>query len=805
MHAALDRALSGARSGARLATAAGKAVRRTLDHSSFPTIEGTLTVRGTDDRIEIVRDRWGVPHVLASTAVDAFFGHGFVHAQDRLFQMEGARRTAAGRLSEVAGPGTLAGDRLMRRVGLNRAARRDAEALSGAERELMEAYACGVNESVRHLPALPPEFALLGDGFEPWRVEDTMLVGRLVMFGFAGNWNTELARERLAADLGPEVAALLDPVHPETSTASGERYPRAAAALLEAYQHAFPAGIGGSPLSSNAWAVSGARSASGRPMLASDPHVDVGMPGLFHVAHVRGGAFDLIGAGIPGIPSVAIGHNRHVAWGITAGMGDVADCYVEEFETPSSARYRTPDGWAEASEVIERIEVLGGPAVEERVLVTRHGPVVSPALRGERRAIALRSSVVEGRDIASPFVALSRARSFEEANQAIDAWPGTTFNFILAGDDGAGTDGHIGYRLVGQVPARATHLGLFPQQGSTSDGPSPFLPVEELPRLIDPPEGIVASANNAAGGPHELGEEWCEPRRWERITELLRARPEHDVASFCAIQNDRHSANLGRLRDLVVERDVAPPEVRALLEAWDGTLEADGAAGALTLVAYRFMAVEMTERIAGGLGRIALGASVGGIPVNSAFSYRAQSMLIDAAVEASPPWFEGVEDRDRRLRGALARAAVALNEACGTPSAWQLGRLQQIEFRHALGDVPGLGSLWSGGTRPFGGDINTVVQAQGSSTGARNRVRIAPGYRQVLDLADWDAAVFMHPTGNSGIPGHPRYDDCIEEYVVGTYRPLLFNEPALRAAAEATLTLEREPQAAGDGAMRGEP
>lgn len=768
-----------------MAAGLGKAAKRTLDHSSFPTASGRLAVRGTDDRVEIVRDRWGVPHVLASTAADAFFGHGFVHAQDRLFQMEGARRTAAGRLSEIAGTSTLASDRLVRRVGLNRAARRDAERVSGAEAELLAAYARGVNEGVRHLPALPPEFALIGDEFAPWTVEDTMLIGRLVMFGFAGNWNTELVRERLARDLGPEVASVVDPVHPPTSTVTGENYPRAAATLLEAYSEAFGDGMVSS-LSSNAWAVSGARTKSGRPLLASDPHVDVSLPGLFHVAHVRGGDFDLVGAGIPGIPGVAIGHNRTVAWGITAGMADIADCYIEEFESPSSTRYRTPEGWADAEVLTERIEVRGGDAVEERVLVTRHGPVIGPALRGEARAIALHTSVVDGGEIAGPFIRLSGAKSFAEASHAVESWPGTTFNFILAS-----TEGHIGYRFVGQVPERDANVGLFPQQGPTSSGPPRYIPIEALPRLLDPPSGMVASANNAPGGPHELGEEWCEPERWERITELLDETPKHDVASFCAIQTDRRSAHVASLRDLILERDAAPAAVRAILKVWDGRLEVGDAAAALVHMTYRHLGNEMAERLGGRLGRVVMGAAVDGVPVNSAFSYRSQGMFIEAARGASPPWFSNTDDRDRRLRGAVERAVETLTEVCGDPASWSLGGVQQIPLTHALGSVPIVGARWSRGSRPFGGDINTVVQAQGTAWGIPNNIRIAPGYRQVLDLGDWDASVFMQPTGNSGIPGHPRYDDCIDEYVAGAYRPLLFNELAIRSAAEATLTLER--------------
>jgi penicillin G amidase len=458
-------AAEAARTAAGRLTGLSRAISRATTHSSVPQADGMLGIRGADGLIEVIRDRHGVPHIFASTAADACFGHGFVHAQDRLFQMEGARRVAAGRLSEVLGRSGLASDRLLRRVGLARAARRDAVAVAaagGRASTLLEAYARGVNEGVRHLPALPPEFALLCDHFEPWTVADVMLVGRYVMFGFAGNWNTELVREQLADVLGPELASAVDPVHPPASTVTGERYPRSAARLLESYEAAVAAGMpaGGA---SNAWAVTSALSATAAPLLASDPHVDVALPGIFHVAHLSGGDLDVVGAGVPGVPGVMIGHNQRVAWGLTAGMADVSDCYVEEFDPREPSRYRTPDGWATAEVRAERFEILGEPAVTEQVLVTRHGPVVSPALRGERRAIALRSTVVEGSDVASPFVALWHANGIDEARRAISEWPGTTFNFILAD-----RDDRVAYQFAGQVPQRERGQGLFPQMGATS-------------------------------------------------------------------------------------------------------------------------------------------------------------------------------------------------------------------------------------------------------------------------------------------------------------------------------------------------
>ncbi|GMU39508.1 MAG: hypothetical protein AMXMBFR23_03740 [Chloroflexota bacterium] len=774
------------------ARALGGALASEASHRAFPVVEGRATVAGIEAAIEIVRDRHGVPHVFASSAADAAFGQGYVHAQDRLFQMEGARRLAGGRLAEVGGARLLGSDRLMRRIGLHRAARRDAAAVTGEVAALLEAYARGVNAGVAVLPALPPEFVLLGRSFEPWSVADTMLVARLVTFGFAGNWNTELIRERLAAALGPEVAAALDPVHPTNGTVTGRPYAAdAAARLQEAYREAVVAGLP-SGLASNAWAVSAARTGTGMPLLAGDPHVDVTLPCLFHVAHVQGGDLEVAGASVPGIPGVLMGHNRRVAWSITAGMADVADCFIETFEAPDSPRYRTPEGWATAEEHLEVIEVQGGAPVTERVFVTRHGPVVGPALAGETRAIAMRSVVVEGGDLATPFAALWRAASVAEVDRALLGWAGTTFNFVMAD-----VDGRIGYRMAGGVPQRGRGEGLLPQDGATSPGPASLWPGEMLPAVFDPADGIVVSANNAPGSDLELGEEWCEPRRAERIRDLVEVRDRHDVASFAAIQRDRYSANLHRLARVLLERGAVAGELAARLEPWDGVLAPESAEAALLAETWRTLARHLAQRIGGAQGAGVIGSGAGGTQVNSAFSYRIQGPLVEAAEAASYPWFEGEDDRDRQLRGAVERAVATLTRTCGEPSRWTLGAVHRIHFVHSLDGVPAVGPRFSRGSHPFGGDSNTVLQGMSPAWRERSKVAVAPGFRQVLDLADWDASVFMVPTGQSGIPGHPRYDDCIPEYLRGAYRPLLFSRAAVRAASEATLVLA---PAAGGGA-----
>ncbi|MEX2445781.1 MAG: penicillin acylase family protein [Dehalococcoidia bacterium] len=755
---------------------------------SSPIVDGTLHLDGLAGPVEVVRDRYSVPHVYASTTADAMFGQGFVHAQDRLFQMDLLRRVAAGRLAEVAGVRAVASDRFMRRLGLEQAADHDLDRTTPGDRALIDAYTRGANEGMRTLPALPPEFTLLGGRMAPWQPRDALLVGRLILFGFAGNWDTELLREQLIVALGPERAAEVEPVHPrEGATATGRAPLPAAERMIAAYQAAVAAGL---PVgaASNAWAVSGQHTVSGAPLLASDPHLAPRLPAVLHVTHIAGGEVDAVGADFPGVPGIAIGHNARVAWGITAGMADVSDCFVEELDPASPGRYRTPGGWADLEERVEHILVRDAPAVQERVQVTRHGPVIGPALGEERRAIALRSTALEPGDLARPFFALARAGSVAEAEAAVGAWPGTTFNFVFAD-----VDGHIGYRMAGRVPRRAVGEGLLPRTGATSPGPSAPWPPEDMPRLVDPPSGVVVSSNHAPGGPLELGEEWCEPRRAERIVALLASRPRHHVASFQAIQVDRYSAYLVRLRDLLVARGaVAEPEA-PLLRRWDGRLEPESAAAAVAATTYGELAQAVTERVAGSSAATLLGVGIAGGLTFSSYLYRMQGLILQATEQASAPWFDGVEDRDRQLAGATARAVERLRRDLGRDvRRWRWGALLSYEPEYALRSVPGVGPWCARGPFPYGGDVNTVSQAAYSLLAAadhRVRALLTAGYRQVIDLGDLDRSTFILPTGNSGIPGHSRYDDCIPDFLAGRQRPLLFSAEAVARAAEARLSL----------------
>lgn len=756
---------------------------------AHPIISGALPAPGASTLIEVVRDRFGVPHVRAASERDAMYGQGFVHAQDRLAQADLIRRLAAGRLAEVAGRPLLESDRFWRRLGLVDRAGRDLRAMAEAERALLVAYAEGFNAGVRSLPALPPEYALLGSTPEPWDPLHCLLIGRFVMFTFTTNWDTELVRERLVRALGPERAAMVDPVNrtPEQPVI-GTPYAATAERLLAALRVAFDGPSPGSRHggASNAWAIAGSRTASGAPLLAGDPHLQARLPNLFHVAHLAGGELDVIGAGVPGLPGVMIGHGAHVAWSLTAGLADTADCYIEALDPDDATRYLTPDGWTRGRVRIERIAVRDELTVEEQVLETRHGPVIGPSVSGEHRAIVLRATALEPGETIGPLLALNRATSTAEFDRAVQRWPGATFNFVFAG-----TDGHIGYRLAGQVPRRSPGEGLLPRMGATSAGPPDCWSGHQLPGIADPPVGYIVSANQTPGGNLELGEEFCESWRADRIARLLAMHDAHTVGDQQSIQLDQHSEPLWQIRQLLLEhRVIANPAVAGIIETWDGQVSAGSAAGAILETVYQELARTLATRLAGSQSSLALGAGVVPALPSSSFGYRLTGWVLRMLDTPSPACPDAAA-RDRLLEVSTTAALGRLEQQLGPrPEQWQWGRLHLLRLGHLLGDVPVAGSRFSRGPYPMGGDVNTVWQGGYSVRREPVASGFVPAYRQVIDLADFDRSTFLLLGGNSGIPGHERYDDMIDEYFAGEQRPLLYSAAAIDRHAEHSLRLE---------------
>ncbi|GIV96738.1 MAG: peptidase S45 [Herpetosiphonaceae bacterium] len=791
---------------------------------ALPQISGTLRLRGLQAPVEILRDRWGVPHIYARSAEDLFFAQGFVHAQDRLWQMDFGRRLGSGRLAEILGPKALEADCFTRTIGMLRNAGAEIALLSEEERRLLDCYVAGINALIEGLRPnrLPIEYALLQIRPEPWRPEDSIAWGKVLALAMAGNWETEIVRALMIARLGPERAAALEPEypqdHPVTVALEGPLGAVISALGREALDRAGQlrpylgrGGDGGSSaIGSNAWAIGGARSATGAPLLAGDPHLTLMLPPIWYENHLCGGPYHVAGASLPGVPGVIIGHNQYIAWSVTNAGCDVQDLSIERFEQ-DSYRYATPDGWAEAQVLREEIRVRGRrePEVIE-VVVTRHGPIIGrlqeagsggpPAVsKGRldlprspfaealsdsraRYGLALRWTALDPANNIRSILQLNRAEGWEDFRAALGLWTDPALNFVYAD-----CQGRIGYVLGGRIPRRPTGASPVPVPGWTGqaewDG---IIPPEEMPTSVDPPSGYIVSANSRIAGedyPHHLSYEWINGYRARRITELIEGRKPADLDDFAAWQMD-FFCRPGRELALIAGEllgdlpDGSPLEREALeaLRSWDGFLDATSVGGAI----YEVLLSELQREVFAELEDLLpayLGSALNPLFGASATTLGRSTPLLLAALRDGEQGPLGPDRQPREvLRQALRRAVQRLSAALGRDvGRWRWGALHQAVVSHALGEIRPLDRLFNRGPFPIGGDTDTVCQVGYHPANGFAGKAYAAGYRQVCDPGNWDRSRSVVAGGQSGHIASRHYDDQLRLWRAGELHPMLWS------------------------------
>jgi penicillin amidase len=778
--------------------------------------KGRVTVRGVGRPVEVLRDRWGVPHVYAGSVADALFAQGFVHAQDRLWQMDFFRRLAGGRLSEIVGRRTVPLDRWTRILGLRRAAEQEVELLAPDTRELLDAYSAGVNARIG-LGRLPVEFRLLRYRPEPWTPADSLSWSKMMAWWLSVNWSGEVLRARLVARLGPELAAELQPRCPAfdpplwTGMEGGPFDDLDPSRPRGASPSTFPGAPGGA--GSNNWVVSGERSASGAPLLANDMHLAMTVPSVWYENHLTAGDLDVAGVSFPGIPFVVAGHNRHLAWGFTAGLVDVQDLYVEHLRRLGDGRVEQEydGGWHPAQVIRESIAVKGGEAVTEEVVVTRHGPVINelaPDFIGEA-PLALRWTALEPEQMFPALLAMNQARDCKEFREALRLWATPAQNVVYAD-----TAGNIAHTLAGRVPLRANGDGRVPVPGWTNDHEwIGYVPFEELPHRWNPPEGHIATANQRIwdeGRPHGPGWDQCGNHRAERIDELLQGREKVDVAWFRRMQFDQVSPHARAVAVAIARLETDDAELRrviARLRAWDGDLAADSAEAAVCQEFHRTLTTMLLSDRLGELAAPYLGE--GPVPVLaglSVFGEHAMEWLEKTLADPGSHWFHlgaGASGEAGMLM-ALRTAVDGLKDRFGPDiDDWSWGALHLITFSHALGQVKPLDRLLNRGPFPAGGDF-TTIWATGTSyhDPSVQAVSSGPPFRFIADLSDLDHCLGLLCPGQSGHPASRHYDDQLQAWFRQGYHPMLFNRREILEQAEAVLRLEplRVP---GEGHMLG--
>jgi penicillin amidase len=793
----------------------------------LPRTEGSLQVPGLHGPVEILRDRWGTPHIYAQTEEDLFFAQGYIHAQDRLWQMELQRRLGAGRLAEVLGEAALPIDRTFRILGLNRAAAAEIAALDPSVHSVLSAYAAGVNACMeRRRGRLSLEFALLRYQPEPWQPLDSLLWGKVMSFNLGANWGTELIRLRLAHKVGADLAADLEPPYPAdnpvTVTTARRRGRRKAGppngwgsdALRDALRQAvdllgiphaggLPGGLlPGVPLgggASNQWAVRGERSVTGHPLLANDTHLPVSMPGVFYQAHLVGGRYDVTGVSFPGIPGIIIGHNAHCAWGLTTAWQDAQDLYAERFNPADPRQYEVEGQWVEAQVISETIHVKGWaqPVIVE-VTVTRHGPVVSQLL-GIDLSLALRWVALDPTNLIDSALAYNRATSWEEFRQALSMWETPAHNFVYA-DRG----GNIAFLQAGRVPVRGRGYGMVPVPGWTSDDEwQRFLTLDELPQAVNPEQGWIAVANNLVvdeAYPHFLSSDLENPSRAVRVAELLAGPASLAPEDFARFQLDTTSALAQRFVHYLVglqptnTREAAALE---LLKAWDYRMEPESVAAAIYQVT-RLQAEHVV--FDGALGELAAAyIGVDSSPVRQTTPYLGRSIVRLLNMLDDPgdnTWLvdptTGVpRTRAEVVHRALRQALKLMKEELGEDmDRWTWGRLNQVLFSHPLGAQKPLHLLFNRGPYPMGGDHDTLLRAVTKPQFPFPPVAVAASMRFVADLSDWDRCRMIVPGGQSGHVASPHYADLIPLWRDGELLAMPYSREAVLREARKRLVLE---------------
>ncbi|HXX39368.1 MAG TPA: penicillin acylase family protein [bacterium] len=757
--------------------------------AALPDFDNTIRAPGLRAPAGIWRDADGIPHVKAESAHDAFLAQGFVHAQDRLWHMEYDRRRAYGRWAEYAGPAAVAQDALYRRFRLGASARADYHAVSAEARAMLDAYAAGVNAFLATTRTLPVEFRLLDVRPDPWKAWDSLAVFK-VRHVDMGPWQQKIWRARLLRHLGPALTAKLcpgTPPNPMLIVPPGVPYHGPAPDGLDILAVHAPilAAAGDPERGSNNWAVSGSRTASGKPLVAGDPHRALEVPNVYYQNHLACPEFDAIGLSFPGVPGLPhFGHNEHVAWCVTHAMADCQDLFIERFDRDDPARYSFRGESRPAEVVHETIQVRGAAPVEIGVTITHHGPVIL----GDPRlgyAITLRDTATAGPNHTSETILpMLRAASVDELEQAMRTWVDPVNNFVFA--DRRGT---IGYRTRGRVPVRAAANAWIPVPGWDGEHEwQGMIPFEKMPAYRNPDTGWIATANSRITGseyPYWLGLDFAPDFRTRRVVERLRALGRATAADMAGVHADRVSIPaaewIGILADVTVA-DASALGALARLRTWNGVMNPPDAAPTIYAAFRERLMRDLFEPVLGPLVAEAFATVPGPGVVHMA---RLRSLLPGWVRDDDRTFLPAGTDWPAALRRAFERAVGELRATLGPDvDAWRWERVHVARPRHPISAVfPDAAALLDPPSVPAGGDGDTV-QAASFVPAAGFEVTSGSVARYVFDLDEWSRSAWIVPLGASGHPGSPHYADQAQDWAALRLRPMRYEWPQIRAEAE---------------------
>ncbi len=782
--------------------------------ASVPQNKGELDIPGLGGAVQVLRDRFAVPHIFAETESDAHLALGFVHAQDRLWQLEMGRSLVNGELALALGESALPFDRLVRTLGVAEAAESAWLALDAETQAQVSAYVRGLNvgiERARRRPWLQsPEFWLLNIRPQRWREQDVLLMSKMLGWEQSTNHSAELLRLAMIQRLDHVQVAQLFGLPEDLLKRTDLQFYRGLASKASSLLRDLPVNQADG-LGSNQWLVDAAHSASARPMLANDPHLKLRAPASWYLAHLVAPGLDIIGATIPGLPVVMLGRAERLAWGLTNNGADVQDIYIERINPVNPAQYQTPDGWANFEVREEEIAVKGGPAVKLRIRRSRHGPIVSEALlpaAGALKAAKADGAYVfalawtgldKGDQSMAALMRLNRSRSSKELLASLSSYNSAPMNLLYAD-----VEGRAGMQVIGAVPRRnpASELrGALPAPGwEPRHDWLGRIAARELPSL-QVRDGILANANQrlAQDAPRDgspatnridLGVDWTEPFRYDRVMQLLVAKPQHDVESFVAMQADVESLQMRALLPHLKKVQVEDPFAARLalqISQWDANMDATRAE---PLIASAWLDE---------LYRQLFGDELGDDLFDQFLAHRNRTgVLMKILTEARySSWCDRIdtpakETCEQILAQALLRASERLRQSFGDdPSRWRWGVAHEAVSEHLPFSRQALLAKLFEIRHASPGDANTVnagaTQPWHKAEPFANRN--AASYRGVYDLADPDKSLFIQSTGQSGHVLSGNYRDLSVRWARSEYIPMITQRLEIERQSTARLTL----------------
>jgi penicillin amidase len=789
-----------------------------LVYRPLPQLDGKAKLPGLQGEVIVERDNWGVPHIRAFSVEDAVEAQGYVVAQDRLWQMDLLRRASRGQLSEILGKSTLKIDKDFRNLNFGRAAERDLQGMGPESRRLLEAYARGVNRFIeQHQDTLPMEFTLLKYKPQPWQLTDTLVLTGYMYRTLTDTREREIQRALVTTRAGPDLAKELfseessmdhfvvgdpnvkDKANPEEADdedddedqMDSEDVLRASLIAPDTLQtmsepdltSLFARQVRGwlregerdirGTLGSNNWVVSGAHSATGKPLLANDTHLELTIPPIWYELHVTAPGWNVKGLTFPGAPLVIIGHNDHIAWGFTNNGADVQDLYIETFNPANPNEYRVNGKWQKAEVYDEVIRVKGERDEHMRLVVTRHGPV----LQNETdKAYALKWTALEPGGLTNSYNWLGKAHNWKQFRELMKTAWGPAQNAVYAD-----VDGNIGYLMAARVPIRKKGHGEVPVPGDTDEYEwSSYIPFEQLPQTFNPESGFIVTANARVTGPGYkpyLTDRWEEPYRTARIYDLLHDKHDLRPEDMLKVETDTYSyPHVFIGEQLVAAAKVAPPKdarAQKLIQQakdWNGTAETSS------------VVVSFLDKTMYGVLEIILQPHIGDNP--KIYSWRKLAFLQRILTERPAKWLPAdFKNYDELLTAAADRAVERLEEQTGSgnPEDWAWKQFNALEMLHPIGREGILRKLLSKTGEPQAGTMNSP-RASSHHHG--------PAMRFVANLGDWDHSILVIPTGQSGQPGSEHYMDQFAYWFNGKpiYAP--FSDAAEAKVKKHTLTLQ---------------